>query len=777
MIITWPRNAPLPCVAKRAHSSRTENPSDGLHVNTLLGLPTALSPKQDFICGGGEIADLIRSRDWSKTALGPIELWPQSLRTTISLCLASNFPINIIWGPDAIQIYNVGYKLVLGSVHPHAIGESYRDTWRSAWSALGTPFERAWRGETSFLENQRMFVLRNGYLEETYFTFSLSPVRDETGQVVGIFHPVTETTHVMLNQRRTRLLRDLASEAANTVSLSKVVQRVAGTLADYRSDVPGVMIILEDHAGDFATVASAGDTNGFTEVARWPIQAAKESRGPFHFNDVITRFGNHACSGYNEPIQRACLLPIEIPGRSRPLGFLAVTLSTRLPFDESYMAFLDLMSAAVNLAVTNAIAFEQTNAELSYVQTNIIDLKEERHSQKQNEQLLRDSKFAAEAATRSKSAFLANMSHEIRTPLAAILGFTEILKGAEVVPSDRNKYLNIITRNGDALARIIDDILDLSKVEAGKINIEQDPLFIAELIQEVVEMFSDRAKGKGLKLHFDSRGLPQFKIESDAVRIRQILVNIVGNAIKFTSDGSVTVHGEYKLIDDGRYMIRLRVTDTGIGITKAQASGLFQAFNQADETTTRHYGGTGLGLALSKKLAAAMGGDVSIEKNEQDVRGTTFLIELAVLRDDRANEDCVPASKKSAGKASRRLKNWNILVVDDSRDNRDLLAILLQREGASVEVASSGGEAIRKAREFDFDAVLTDIQMPGLDGYEVLSILRGEHYKKPILALTAHTMKEERDRALAAGFTGHISKPVNSKLLVDTLVNLTRHIG
>ncbi|MES2964572.1 MAG: histidine kinase dimerization/phospho-acceptor domain-containing protein, partial [Bdellovibrionota bacterium] len=498
--------------------------------------------------------DLIRAKDWSKTALGSIENWPQSLRTTVSLCLASNFPINIIWGPDAIQIYNLGYKNLCGAVHPRALGESFRVTWGSAWPVLGEPFERARLGKTSFLENQRMFLLRNGYLEEAFFTFSLSPIRNELGEVVGLFHPVTEMTSATLNQRRTRMLRDISSEAANSDHVSEALRRIVRTLTDYKHDLPHAFLCLENEEGKLVVQASTSDTHGLTDLNAWPIAEAYATGEPVLVRDVVKRFGKHPSEEYPEPIQHACVLPIKIPGQRRPLGFLMATLSTRLPLDETYLAFFDMLSNTVNGAIANAKANESAIDELTASESG---------------------KFAAEAATRSKSAFLANMSHEIRTPLSSILGFAEILKSPEVSAKDHSKYLDIISRNGQSLVRIIDDILDLSKIEADKLRIENDPLCLTELVNDVLAMFSDRAKGKGLTLTFDTHGLPNFKIESDAARIRQILVNLIGNAIKFTTRGGVSIRGSHMEIDSDRVGITLSIRDSGIGISNEQASQLF----------------------------------------------------------------------------------------------------------------------------------------------------------------------------------------------------------
>ena len=204
---------------------------------------------RDWLVGGGEMGELIRSMDWADTALGPIEFWPHSLRTTVNLCLASNFPINIVWGPGHVQIYNDGYRVVVADKHPAAMGMDYAECWASAWPAIGGPFERAWQGETSFLENQRMFLQRNGYLEETFFTFSLSPIRDETGRVAGLFHPVTETTIKMLSERRTRALRDLAEQTSEARTTEEALSRAAKTLKEYQLDLPLVLLYaLDEHA-------------------------------------------------------------------------------------------------------------------------------------------------------------------------------------------------------------------------------------------------------------------------------------------------------------------------------------------------------------------------------------------------------------------------------------------------------------------------------------------------------------------------------------------------
>src|SRR5437660_1495268 len=269
------------------------------------------SKTQDWLVGGGETGKLIRSMDWSATPLGPIESWSQSLRTTVSLCLASNFPIALVWGPKHVQIYNDGYWPICGEKHPHSMGQDFSECWASPWPVIGEAFTRALAGETSFLENQRMFLDRNGYLEETFFTFSFSPIRDETG-VAGLFHPVTETTARMLSERRTRALRGLAAQAGKAQTMEEACTLAAQTLADYKLDLPFVLFYLLDGQGKEARlIASMGLPQGSAatppivdldapQQSGWLLAEVARSGRVQHVDDLERRFGPLSCGEYPE---------------------------------------------------------------------------------------------------------------------------------------------------------------------------------------------------------------------------------------------------------------------------------------------------------------------------------------------------------------------------------------------------------------------------------------------------------------------------------------------
>ncbi len=378
--------------------------------------------------------------------------------------------------------------------------------------------------------------------------------------------------------------------------------------------------------------------------------------------------------------------------------------------------------------------------------------------------LTEDLQFArlqAEHANRTKSAFLANMSHEIRTPLAAILGYAEILKDDTLESDERLEFLTTISRNGSALTRLIDDILDLSKVEAGQIDPEQIDFSLRELLAEVHGLFEEQARAKGLLFAIESEARLPERVRTDPSRLRQILINLIGNALKFTSQGSVHVLAE---LAGG--LLRFTVQDSGIGLTEQQASRLFQPFAQGDGSTTRRFGGTGLGLALSRKLARALGGDVWLEPRPQG-SGCRFLATVA------ATHCGATVSNAEAALVRPKLQGLRVLLVEDTADNQRLITHVLERAGVVVELAQDGQEGVDKALAGNFEVVLMDMQMPRLDGFTATRMLRQRGYRGPVVALTAHAMLDDRERIQDCGCDAHLTKPLNFHDIYQTLQRLS----
>jgi two-component system sensor histidine kinase/response regulator len=382
---------------------------------------------------------------------------------------------------------------------------------------------------------------------------------------------------------------------------------------------------------------------------------------------------------------------------------------------------------------------------------------------------LSTAKLAAEASSRAKSEFLANMSHEIRTPMTAILGFSELLMDQEL-SENGIEAVHIIRRNGDYLLGIIDDILDLTKIEAGQLKVETIACPPAKIVEEVTHLMRLRASAKNLALVHDlDENVPQI-IRSDPTRLRQILVNVVSNAIKFTEAGEVRLSVRLSAVDGRQPMLEFEVSDTGIGMSEGEVQSLFQPFHQADASTTRRFGGTGLGLVISKRLAEMLGGTIEVESRPG--AGSKFTIRIAAVTADKS-----VACEETAHSASREplaKLDCSILVAEDGRDNQRLIVVLLERAGARVTLADNGQAAVDAALQArnggnPFDVIMMDMQMPILDGYAAARQLRQHGYDVPIIAMTAHAMAGDREKCLAAGCNDYIAKPINRRLLLDMI--------
>lgn len=385
---------------------------------------------------------------------------------------------------------------------------------------------------------------------------------------------------------------------------------------------------------------------------------------------------------------------------------------------------------------------------------------------------------AAEAASRAKSEFLANMSHEIRTPMTAILGFADLLL-ENPSRADTLDAAVTIKRNADHLLALLNDILDLSKIEAGKLVLESVPCSPLALVREVVSLMRVKADAKGLPMEvIAAPGVP-CQVATDPVRLRQILVNLLGNAIKFTESGGVAIAVRYEERVDMPPLLCFDVSDTGIGMSADQIAGLFQPFAQADASTTRKFGGTGLGLTISRRLAEKLGGDITV-KSEVG-KGSVFHVRIAVGTVERINPRESSRAETLASDSKARTNaalptGCRILLAEDGLDNQRLIAFLLKKGGAQVEIAENGAVAVEMASvaEAPFDLILMDMQMPVKDGYEAAKELRQAGYEGPIVALTAHAMKDDERKCLEAGCDAYLAKPIEKAKLFETIQSLIR---
>jgi signal transduction histidine kinase len=769
----------------------------------------AVACPDDWLVGGGEMGKLIRSMDWSKSPLGPIESWPQSLRTTVGLCLNSNFPIALVWGPGHIQIYNDGYWPICGAKHPVSMGQDFTVCWAAPWPVIGDAFDRAAAGETSFLEDQRMFLDRNGYLEETFFTFSFSPIRDESGGVGGLFHPVIETTPNMISERRTRSLRDLAASTGKAQTVEEACTLAAQTLATCEFDLPFILFYLFDESNREARLTagsglSSGSTAGPEKIvldsalpSAWPLSALARSSQLVHCTDLALRFGPFHAGPYPEPVKEALLIPILPPGSAQPVGAIIAGISSRLPLNDTYRAFYDLLGATVTAAVTNARAYQEERKRAE----------------------------ALAEIDRSKTAFFSNVSHEFRTPLTLMLGplEDELAERSDPLPPHRHERLQTAHRNSLRLLKLVNTLLDFSRIEAGRVQATYEATDLAVYTAELASVFRSAIEKAGLTLTIECPALPEM-VHVDRDMWEKIVLNLLSNALKHTFHGGITVklawHGD---------LVELQVSDTGIGIPESALPHVFERFHRVKDAKSRTHEGTGIGLALVQELTSLHGGSVSVSSVEN--HATTFTVTLksgtAHLSPDRlgsannhrtsatnaaayveealhwlpnspsgvapastptpvlisessngANSSAIsgsgaalhqpsPNPTETSNLATLSATRPRILWADDNADMRDYVRRLLAPHYDVVAVPD-GLTALAHALDAPPDLLLTDVMMPGLDGFSLLAALRKDRrtHTIPVILLSARAGEESAVEGLNAGADDYLAKPFSAKELL-----------
>jgi signal transduction histidine kinase/FixJ family two-component response regulator len=374
---------------------------------------------------------------------------------------------------------------------------------------------------------------------------------------------------------------------------------------------------------------------------------------------------------------------------------------------------------------------------------------------------------AAEAATRAKSEFLANMSHEIRTPLNGILGMAQGLEACPLDPVTRD-MVNTISESGATLMAILNDVLDLSKIEAGKLDIAPVDVGLRQTLMQVHKLFQTVAREKGVSLSLSDDVPASLRLRYDPVRVRQCVSNLVSNAVKFTREGGVDINAAVEAREDGRSLVSITVTDTGIGMDQPTLARLFEAFTQADNSTTRKFGGTGLGLAISRRLARLMGGDIVARSTPG--RGSVFTFNfLAGAAQDEAAE---PSERPQSTRGVIQLRGARVLLTDDNAINRQVVRLFLQPQGAVITETANGREALDQLASQPFDLLLLDVHMPVMDGVETIAHIRAstEAWRDlPVIALTADAMSGDRERLIGLGMSDYVSKPIAQSELLSTI--------
>ncbi len=738
-----------------------------------LNVAATDGPQADFnwLAGGGDMGALIRSMDWSATSLGPLDRWPQSLRTTVSLCLSSTFPILVCWGEQDIQIYNDAYRPICGGLHPKAMGAPFKEIWATALPVVGDAFDRAHRGEGAYIRDQQMFLDRHGYLEEAFMTFSFSPIRDESGAVGGIFHPITETTAQVLGARRTRGLRGLSDALANARTAGDVGRQLTACHAGLVDDLPFVLFYQHDALTGQLLLRGRAGIEGHCPLApatlapdagTWPFAQAAAARGGQRVDGLASGFGGARCGPYDEAPDTAIVLPVLLPGQTEPFGYLVAGVSIRRALDADYLNFYEQLGAAVTTAVGNVAAYEQ--------------------EQRRAEELAK--------IDRAKTAFFSNVSHEFRTPLTLILGplGDALADGAEALGPAQRTRIEATHRNALRLLKLVNSLLDFSRIEAGRVQASYQPVDLARLTLELAGVFESAMARGGLAYEVTVCDLGE-PVYVDRDMWEKIVFNLLSNAFKFTLAGGVTVR-----LERHGGMARLSVADTGTGIAADELPRVFERFHRIEGASGRTHEGTGIGLALMQELVRLHGGSIAAHSVEGE--GSRFDVDIP-LGCAHLPADRIRTPETAGGDARQRLGSafveealrWlpdegagsppatpaigageafadadaprpRILVADDNKDMRAYLKSLLDPY-ADVSLCADGEAALALARQAPPDLLLSDVMMPRLDGFGLIARIRADAQLRhlPVMLLSARAGEEAKVEGLQAGADDYLVKP------------------
>ena len=705
---------------------------------------------------------LIRAFDWGKTSLGPVEHWPQSLRSALSICLPSKAQIILCWGPELVTLYNDGYRPVFGAKHPRVLGLPVREAWREVWpQGLKELFEGVMTSGEAFWANDLPFTVeRHGYPEEAFFDVSYDPVRDESGGVGGIFCIVNETTGRVVGERRLRTLRDLGTRTADAKSVGDVFDLACSVLAGNTHDVPFAFFYTD--SGEYPRGCPPRDA--------WPLARVAETRQPEPIERLNGSLSALPGGPWPEPAQSAVVLPIVRAGTAAPYAYFVAGVSPRQRLDPDYLTFFSLVAGQMSTALANVLAYEE----------------ERRRAE------------ALAEIDKAKTAFFSNVSHEFRTPLTLMLGpIDELLRGDDALVPRQVEQLTMVRRNSQRLLKLVNSLLDFSRIEAGRAQANYQPVDLAKLTADLASNFRSACERAGLTLRVDCPPL-QGMVYVDRDMFEKMLLNLLSNAFKHTFDGEIGV-----TLSETADSVRLTVHDTGTGIPARDLPNLFKRFYRVEGARSRSFEGTGIGLALVQELAHLHGG--SIEASSVEGEGSRFTVTLPTGTDHLPAEHLREATDSSAVQVEAYVEEalgWlpdaggaedpapddvalapntgrRILVVDDNADLRGYLLHLLAGRFI-VELAANGEDALAAARVRPPDLVIADVMMPKVDGFGLIRALRTHATLStvPVLLLSARAGEEARIEGLEGGADDYLVKPFSARELlarVDATLEIARN--
>lgn len=732
----------------------------------------------DFLAGGGEMGALIRATDWSKTALGPIEGWPQSLRMMVSLLLANRFPLLLWWGSDYVSIYNDAYRPILGTKHPQSLGQPVRECWSEIWHILkpliDTPF---FGGPATWMEDLEVEINRHGFVEETHFTIAYSPVPDESAPrgIGGVLATVHEITEKVVGERRVNVLRHLGTGAIEAKTAEGACDLIATAIAAHERDLPFALLYLIDEESGLARLAGAAGTAASEQIAprtialdadfasgTWPIADAARGADIITIADLDKRFGNVPAGPWADPPYCAVVVPVPASRADELAGFLVAGVSARLHLDDQYRAFFGLVAGQIAIAVTNARAYEE----------------ERKRAEKLAE------------IDRAKTLFFSNVSHEFRTPLSLIIGpLTDALEARRGL---RGAQLELAHRNSLRLLKLVNSLLDFSRIESGRTEAIYVPTDLSRLTSELASNFRSACERAGLNLLVDCEPLSSL-VSVDRDMWEKIVLNLLSNAFKFTFAGEI----EVRLREVGG-CAELLIRDTGVGIPANELPRLFERFHRIEGQRSRTHEGSGIGLALVLELVKLHSGTMEVESAID--RGTTLTVRLPLgaahvlenrdearqlplsgslrtdafvqealrwLPDEGGTDAALLDNLSESDSASHLGSGSHVLLADDNADMREYVRGLLGR-GCVVQTVPNGEAALSAIRERRPNLVLADVMMPEMDGFELLHEIRSDPSLRdiPVILLSARAGEQSRIEGMEAGADDYLVKPFAARELI-----------
>jgi len=723
----------------------------------------------EFLSGGGEMGERIRNYDWSTTPLGPPEQWQQSLKTCVRIMLTSSQPIWIGWGKELIKLYNDPYKAIVGGKHPQALGQPASVVWKDIWKDIASMLERVMdQNEGTYVESQLLIMERNGYPEETYYTFSYTPIPGDEGGTAGMFCANSDDTEKIISERQLRTLTQMGKALIGAQTVEEVYRNAIHSLKGNPEDFPFAAIYEVEQNGKHLILA--GETaplprNFFPDDVclerdsdKFPyLSTAIEGKKPLVFSGMLETFGPLPCGHWQQQPHSLMVIPVFMTTRKNPVAIVQVGFNPYRKADEKYLNYFELIADQIATGTNNVLNFEA--------------------ERKRNE--------ALEELDRSKTVFFSNISHEFRTPITLMLGPLEELlqKNVSGLANEERQHLETTHRNALRLLKLVNTLLDFSRIESGRQQASYVRTNISTFTENLASNFRSVMEKAGLEFGVQAEKIAR-PVYVDRQMWEKIVFNLLSNAFKFTLEGKITVR-----ISAEEEFFCMTVEDTGIGIPENELPHMFERFHRIQNAVGRTYEGTGIGLSLIMELVKMHGGAIGVESRVGT--GTKFIVtipygkshlpeDLVFETENVPEADISSAYLQEAGfimdvsndrpqpsESQKNSREGAVLIVDDNADMRQHLESIVGKIYKTVK-AVNGAEALKVMNREKIALVLSDIMMPVMDGVELLKHLKENSATAeiPVVLITARAGEESRIEGFETGADDYLVKPFSARELL-----------